>query len=115
MRDFLLRLPLLYVNPNHEIDYAACDPEVLLQIASNAEICQRTIQFGVSAIGHLMARGAPEIKLAKIPGDFVEALGWCLTEMGDMASVAQCLAAACRRFTSDYTPKKRLRVSKVRP
>lgn len=115
MRDLLLQLPLLHVNGDQEIEYAACDPELLLQLASHAEVCQRTIDLGVSAIGHLIARAAPEIELSDIPGDFVEAIGWLLAEIGDAASVMQTLATACRRYTADYTPRTQRPIQNAKP
>ena len=106
LRDLLLQLPLLPVNAAHEIDYAASDPAVLVQIAANAYTCQQTVQRGVSGIGHLLARAAPDIELAAIPSDCIEALGFLMAELGDLASVAQSLSAACLRYTADYQPSQ---------
>jgi hypothetical protein len=114
-RDFLLQLPRLHVNSDHEIDYAASDPELLLQIASHAEVVQRTLQLGISAVGHLTARAAPEIELSEIPGDFVESLGWMLAELGDVLCIMQSLATACRRYTADYRTPKSRRIPNVIP
>jgi hypothetical protein len=115
MRDMLLLLPMLKIGPENEIDYAATEANVLVQIALNAEVCQKTVQLGVSAIGHLLAHAAPEIELAEIPGDAIEAIGWLLAEIGDLASTAHCLATACRRYTADYIPGDSGRVPNVKP
>lgn len=115
MRDLLLQLPLLPVNAEQEIDYAASDPAVLVQIAVNAQACQQTVQRGLSCMGHLLAHAAPEIELAEIPGDCIEALGFLMAELGDLADVALCLATACRRYTADYQPSTPGRIPNVKP
>jgi hypothetical protein len=104
-RDMLLKLPLLSVGPSLEIDYPAADPELLVDLAKNAETVTQTIQLGLSAIGHLLAHVGPEIEAGEIPSDLIEALGWTMAELGDFAAITHCLSAACRRHTSDYAPK----------
>jgi hypothetical protein len=106
LRDFLLQLPLLPVNEAQEIDYAAADPALLVHLAANADTCQRTAQRGISGIGYLLAHAAPEIEQAGIPGDCIEAVGFVLAELGDLASVAHSLAAACHRYSADYAPSQ---------
>src|SRR4051794_1304389 len=115
LRDFLLQLPLLPVNAEQEIDYAACDPALLVQIVANAHVCQRTMQRGLFGIGHLLARVAPEIELAEVPGDCIEALGFLIAELGDLASVAHSLATACQRHIADYQPQELKRVPSAKP
>lgn len=114
-RDLLLLLPLLTVGPANDIDYEAASPDVLVQIASNAEICQATVHLGISAIGHLLAQAAPEVELAEISGDAIEALGRLIAELGDLAGVAQSIATACRRYTADYAPARPGKASLARP
>lgn len=114
-RDFLLRLPLLKAGPLNEIDYEASDPDLLVQIASNAEVCQATIHLGISSIGSLLAQAAPEIEAAEISGDAIESLGRLIAELGDIASVAHSLATACRRYTVDYVPKATRKVGNATP
>lgn len=112
-RDFLLQLPQLHVNSDYDIDYAGSDPAVLLQIASNAEIIQQTIYRGLSSVGYFLTHIAPEIEHGEIPGDFIEALGFLMMELGDVASIAHCLAVACRRHTADYEPVTPVQVKNV--
>jgi hypothetical protein len=101
----LLQLPLLPVGPSLDIDYPAADPELLVELARNAEVVTQTIQLGLSAIGHLLACAGPEIEAGEIPSDLIEALGWTIAELGDFAATAHCLSVACRRHTSDYAPE----------
>jgi hypothetical protein len=111
----LLQLPLLLVTAEQEIDYAASDPAVLVYIAANAQACQQTVQRGLSCIGHLLARAAPEIESFDIPGDCIEALGFLLAELGDLASVALSLATACYRYTADYQPAEPVLSTNAKP
>jgi len=115
MRDLLLLLPYLNVGAMQDIDYEAAAPDVLLQLAERAETAMRTIHLGVSAIGHLLVRSAPEIECREISGDAVEALGWLIAELGDVAAVAQCLATACRKYTVDYAPEEITFIHNARP
>ena len=101
MRDLLLQMPMLQITPDGEIDYAASNPALLVQIANNAETSLRTIHLGLAAVGVLLAHSAPEIETRDISGDAVEALGWFMAELGEFAIVAHSLSAACRRYTAD--------------
>lgn len=115
MRDLLLQLPLLTVTPELDIDYAAADPALLVQLADNAETAMRTIHLGLSAVGLLLAHSAPEIETGDIPGDATEALGWLLAELGEFAATAHCVSVACRRHTADYAPSIPKIIPNVRP
>lgn len=115
IRDLLLQLPLLTVTSELDIDYAAADPALLVQLADNAETAMRTIHLGISATGQLLARSAPEIECREVCGDAVEALGWLMAELGEFAAVAHCIAIACRRHTADYSPRTTKIIPNVRP
>ena len=115
MRDLLLLLPYLNVSATQDIEYEAADPDVLVQLAERAETAMRTIHLGISATGHLLARSAPEIECREISGDAVEALGWLIVELGEFAAVAQCLAAACRKYTVNYAPQEVTFIQNARP
>ena len=60
-RNFLLLSPHLTLTGMSDIDYAAADPALLAQLAYDAETAMRTIHLGMAAMGHLLARSAPEI------------------------------------------------------
>lgn len=115
MRDLLLQLPLLSVTPSGEIDYEAADPDLLVQIADNAEISMRTIHLGLSAIGVLLAHAAPELDTGDITANVVEALGWAICEWSDAAATINCLAVASRRYTADYAPQESHQVENAKP
>lgn len=104
MRDLLLQLPLLTAHPGEAIQYEKADAFLLVQIAENAEVAMNTIHLGLSAVGQILARAAPEVETGEISGDATEALGWLLAELGDFAATAFCLSAACRRHTADFAP-----------
>lgn len=115
MRDLLLQLPLLTVTRELDIDYAAADPALLVQLADNAETAMRTIHLGLSAVGLLLAHSAPEIETRDISADATEALGWLMAELGEFAAVAHCIAIACRRHAADYSPRTVKIIPNVRP
>lgn len=104
MRDLLERLPQLPVNHQQEIDFAAADPQLLVEIAEDAETLMGAMHSGTGAIGQLLANSAVMVEDGTISAACLEALGFLLSEMGDMGSGLMILAASCRRETIDYTP-----------
>ena len=115
MRDLILQLPLLNVTSTLEIDYPAADAALLVQVADNAETAMRVVQLGLSAVGQLLVRAAPEVETGEISGDAIEALGWLMSELGEFSATAFALASACRRFTHDYAPYQSRPVTGARP
>ena len=115
MRDLILQLPLLNVTPTLEIDYPAADAALLVQVADNAETAMHVVQLGLSAVGQLLVRAAPEVETGEISGDAIEALGWLMSELGEFSATAFALASACRRFTHDYSPYQSRPVTGARP
>ena len=104
MRDLLHRLPKLPLNFNHEIDFAAADPELLVALAEDAEMLMRSMHNGVGAIGQLLAHSGVMVEDGTISADCLEALGFLMSELGDMAAGCMTLAGQCRRETADYNP-----------
>jgi hypothetical protein len=109
-RRLLLTLPLLPAQPGSKVGYGEADPDVLVQLAEDAESVIGTVQLGSSAIGQLMAHAAPEIEDRTVCSDTVEALGWLLSELNDAAATLMVLMAECRQSTVDYAPPKRVAV-----
>jgi hypothetical protein len=62
------------------------------QLAANATTVMGICNQGMAAIGHLLAHSAPVIEDGTIGADTVEALGWLLAELGDMAAYCMVLA-----------------------
>ena len=102
-RQLLLRLPLLPTTPDHRIDYEAADPELLVQLADDAETVVNAFSLGLSALGTILAHAASEVG-SEIGSDTIEALGWFLAESSDASATLLSLIAACRHHTADYTP-----------
>ncbi|WP_152528757.1 hypothetical protein [Rhodoferax saidenbachensis] len=100
----MTRLPTLPVTGGQKVDYAAADPALLVAIAEDAEILVGTMHNGVSAIGQLLANSAVMVEDGTISADCLEALGFLMSELGDMAASCMALAAHCRRETADYNP-----------
>jgi hypothetical protein len=115
MRDLLLLMPHLSIRALGDIDYAGSDPDVLLDIARQADTTVRTVHLGTAAIGELLAHASPEIGTGEFPANSIEAIGWLLAELGDLAATAHLLLAGCQRFTSDYAPHQAKHIPPARP
>jgi hypothetical protein len=115
IRDLLLLMPHLPMLGRGDIDYATADPDLLVDIARQADTTLRTVHLGTAAIGELLAHASPEIGTGEFPANTIEAIGWLLAELGDVAATAHLLLAGCQRFTSDYAPRQAKHVSPARP
>jgi hypothetical protein len=110
LRSLLLLLPLLNAQQGSKVVYGEADPDLLVQLAEDAEAVIGTVQLGSSAIGQLMAHAAPEIEDRTVCSDTVEALGWLLSELNDAAATLMVLMAECRQSTMDYAPPEHVAV-----
>ncbi|MFN4037505.1 hypothetical protein [Comamonas aquatica] len=102
-RMLMALLPRLLVNDQGQPDFDASDAMALVQIAEAAELLQRVLQLGISAIGQLLAHASVQVETGELAQDTVEALGWLLAELGDAAAACVELAAPCRHATADFT------------
>jgi hypothetical protein len=59
---------------------------------------------GTGAVGQLLANSTVMVEDGTISANCLEALGFSLSEMGDMGAGLMMLAASCRHETADYTP-----------
>ena len=97
MRTLVEQLPRLATGTRGDIDFANCPAALLATVAENAETTAALMGRGLSAIGCLMAYAAVEIEDGSITSDSVEALGWLMAELGDIAAVCFVLATRCRQ------------------
>lgn len=97
MRTLVQQLPGLAVGAGGDIDFANCPAALLASVAENAETTAALMGRGLSAVGCLMAYAAVEIEDGSITSDSVEALGWLMAELGDIAAVCFVLASHCRQ------------------
>lgn len=104
MRELMARLPLLPVNASLDVDFAAADSKLLVEIAEGAEMMMGATHNGIGAIGHLLANSAVMIEDGTIGADSLEALGYLMGELGDLAACCMTLAAQCRRGTFSRAP-----------
>lgn len=104
MRGLIQRLPQLALTSNGEVEFAANEPALLGAIAEDAEMLMRAMHLGVGAIGQLLANSAVVIEDGTISADCLEALGFLMSELGDMAAACMVLAGQCRRETADHKP-----------
>ena len=102
--DLIRRLPCCQVNAFGEIDYEASDPAAVQTLGENAAQVMATMHRGMAAIGLLLANAGPEIETRSLSADVVEALGYLLAELGDLAAQCDLIATGCRRATADYFP-----------
>lgn len=119
LRDLILLLPHMQArgigSGEFQIDWASAEPALLHQIFTSADITMRTVNRGVAAIGRLMVAISPEVGTGELPADDMEALGWLLSEISDLAAVAHQMAAACNRYISDYAPETPDYIPTARP
>ncbi|USX15558.1 hypothetical protein NHH88_07185 [Oxalobacteraceae bacterium OTU3CAMAD1] len=99
-----LLMPHLSVAQTGEIDYAGADPALLIQLADAADSVLLIIHIGTSAVGRLLAQAEIEPLGGATVADSIEALGWLVAELNDMAGAVHRISAACRRHTYDYAP-----------
>lgn len=97
MRMLVELLPRMSIASCGDIDFASCPAALLASVAENAETTAALMGRGLSAVGCLMAYAAVEIEDGSISADSVEALGWLMAELGDIAAICFVLAAHCRQ------------------
>lgn len=73
------------------------DDEARRRLADNAQAIMAVCQNGLGALGHLLANSSPVIEDGTVGADSIEALGWLMAELGDLAAHCMVLAAECRR------------------
>ena len=105
MRDMLAVLPKLAISSAGEVDYSASNPADLSALAEHAQDTMQVAQLGLSAIGLLLVRAAPEMDTGEISGDAIESLGWLMAELGELAGCCFALSASCREHLADATPR----------
>lgn len=86
------------------IDWAGSNADVVAAVAIAAGGVARIAAHGVTAVGQLLTHCAPEIEVADISSEVVEALGRLLAELGELAAVCGYLEASAKRATVDYEP-----------
>ena len=97
MRALIDALPSVRASADGRIDFASTPVALLSQVADNAEVTAAGISLGLSAVGNLIPYAAPEMGDGTIGSDTIEALGWLMTELGDMAAACLVLASQCRQ------------------
>lgn len=113
--NLLLLMPYLSPTSVSEIDYPTADPALLVQIADAADASLLIIHIGTSAIGRLLARTTTEPFSGTDGADVIEALGWLVAELNDLAGAAHRLSTKCRQHTYDYAPDTVTHFPLVRP
>ena len=110
-----LLLPHLQVTATNEINYVSADAALLVQLADAADAVLLITHIGSSAIGRLLAQAGLEPLGDETVADSIEALGWLVAELNDLACAVHRISAACRRHTYDYAPDAVTTIPLVRP
>nr|WP_315260673.1 hypothetical protein [uncultured Duganella sp.] len=113
--NLLLLMPHLPLTSKSEIDYAGADPALLMRLADAADSVLLITHIGTSAVGRLLAQAGGEPLGDATVADSVEALGWLVAELNDMAGAVHRISAACRRHTYDYAPNVVTTIPLARP
>jgi hypothetical protein len=104
LHDLLLALPKLAAFTDGGIDFDGSDRILLIAIAENAADTQRTMNLGISAIGHLLALASVEVEGREVAAEAVAALGFLIKEVADLAALADYLGTTARRCIRDDSP-----------
>lgn len=115
LHNFMLLLPYLQVTATSEIDYEGANPALLVQLADAAEAVLLMTHIGTSAVGRLLAQAGIEPLGDETVADSIEALGWLVAELNDMAGAVHRISAACRRHIYDYAPDGVTAIPLARP
>ncbi len=107
MRRMLSNLPKLPTTNDLSVDFPAADPALLLCIAEDAETLMAVMHLGVGSIGQMLAQSALALEDGTTSADCLEALGFLMAELGDMAASCMTLAGHCRLQIIDYDPPPR--------
>lgn len=95
VRQLLADLPML--GGDDESGMSPQDQAVLRQrIAANAATVMAVCQNGLGSLGHLLAHSSLLIEDGTVGADSVEALGWLMAEIGDLAAACAVLSSECR-------------------
>jgi hypothetical protein len=113
--NLLLLMPHLPLTSRSDIDYAGADPALLMQLADAADSVLLIIHIGTSAVGRLLAQAGIEPLCDATVADSIEALGWLMAELNDMAGAVHRISAACRRNTYDCAPDAVTTIPLARP
>jgi len=113
--NFALLLPHLQVTATNEIDYAAADPALLMQLGDAADAVLLITHISTSAVGRLLAQAGIEPLADAVVVDSIEALGWLVAELGELAGAVHRISAACRLHTHDYAPDTLTTIPLARP
>lgn len=74
------------------------DSSTLAVIADSAGTLQRTLHIGMAGIGRCLAYAAPDaIDSSQCSENTIEAVGWLLAEIADMAAICHHLEVTARR------------------
>ena len=102
--NLLLLMPHLPLTSRSEIDYAGADPALLVQLADAADAVLLITHIGTSAVGRLVTLAGLEPLGDETVADSIEALGWLVAELNDLAGAVHRISAACRLHTHGYAP-----------
>lgn len=81
------------------------DSLILLSIACSAHTLQRTLHLGTAATGVCMALASPEVMdNDQCSPATVEAIGWLLAELADLAAICHHLEATANRTLLAHNP-----------
>jgi hypothetical protein len=104
----LCRLVAYIKSDGNTVDLAGCPAALLENISETAELAMRTAQLGIRAAGELVALSAPDTAAEDWPSSTLEAIGWLIAELSDMAAVCHGLQADC---IAQLPPEKRRRAT----
>ena len=89
-------LPLVRLSQEGGIDIQQTPVAVLASLAEGAAEVVGAMTRGTSVIGRLVAECAPQLEDGSVGLDGIEALGWCISELGALTAACVELEMLCR-------------------
>ncbi|WP_295853022.1 hypothetical protein [uncultured Xylophilus sp.] len=79
----------------------ACDDQTPAQLIEHAEASMQTLHRGTAALGQLLAHSAVFVEDGTIGADSVEALGFLMSELADLAAECWLVGAQARQALAE--------------
>jgi hypothetical protein len=94
--DLLMVLPTV-ATKDGALDMANTSQDALRRLAECADAVMLTANSGNAAMGKLIALCAADAEDGSFGADALEAVGWLIAELGELAALSATLAAASRK------------------
>jgi len=107
LRTLLILLPRLPVTSAGDPDWAAADPDLLVELVTSSDMLTQIVHGGLASMGVLHACATGQLPRDTDRLSHTVALGLLQIELAEMLQYVHALAIACRVHMSDYTGSRK--------